>query len=251
MSGHTPPPGAHGPDSASADPDVAAAELALGVLDGGERAVALRRVLADPNFARAVETWRAYFAQLFDLWPEMAPSGAVLERLDRTIDAPVGDPTTAPRRASLLWPAIAAVTSLIAASLLFVVLLRPAPVAPPAKPVVAAARPEILVAAIDAEKAGGPVAAVYDPGTGGLRLTEARMAQAHQSAELWIIGADATPHSLGLLRTDGTTVLRVSPVNRAQLAAGATLAISLEAVGGSPTGLPQGPVVAKGTLSRV
>ena len=32
--------------------DVAAAELALGVLDGEERAAALRRVLAEPDFAR-------------------------------------------------------------------------------------------------------------------------------------------------------------------------------------------------------
>ena len=43
-----------------------AAELALGLLDGDERAAALRRVLADPAFAREVEDWRNRMAGLFD-----------------------------------------------------------------------------------------------------------------------------------------------------------------------------------------
>ena len=41
------------------DPDMAAAELALGVLEGEERATALRRVLSEPAFAAEVERWRA------------------------------------------------------------------------------------------------------------------------------------------------------------------------------------------------
>ncbi|MGJ3628226.1 hypothetical protein AB5I41_17070 [Sphingomonas sp. MMS24-JH45] len=49
--------------------DMAAAELALGVLDGDERAAALRRVLAEPDFAREVARWRDYLAALFADWP--------------------------------------------------------------------------------------------------------------------------------------------------------------------------------------
>ncbi|KQS03424.1 anti-sigma factor [Sphingomonas sp. Leaf357] len=236
------------------DPDVAAAELALGLLEGEERALALRRVLAEPGFAHSVEVWRTYLSRLFDLWPEMTPSGGVLARIERSIDAPAVPVEMPAQRRSLLWPGIAAVASLLAASLLLVVLLRPisVPTAPPQpKPTMAPAPAQILVAAIDPATTGAPVTAVYDPASGGLRLTEAALADANQSAELWIIGADATPHSLGLLRTKGGTVLTVNAANRAQIAAGATLAISLEAVGGSPTGQPQGPVVAKGTLSQV
>lgn len=243
------------PEPDGPDPDVAAAELALGLLEGDERAAALRRVLAEPGFARSVEIWRGHLAQMFDLWPEMTPSGAVFARLERTIDAPVAPPELATvKRPALLWPGIAAFASLIAASLLLVIVMRPIPVpkAPPqARTPVAVAPAQILVAAIDSGKAGAPVAAVYDPASGALRLTEAALADANQSAELWIIGADATPHSLGLLRTKGGTTLSISAANRAVIAAGATLAISLEAVGGSATGLPQGPVVAKGTLSQV
>ena len=47
----TPEPDTHDPEPQ----DVAAAELALGLLDGEERAAALRRVLAEPAFAAEVE----------------------------------------------------------------------------------------------------------------------------------------------------------------------------------------------------
>lgn len=250
------PAEAEGPEPDGPDPDMAAAELALGLLEGDERAQALRRVLAEPGFAQSVDAWRSRLAQLFDLWPEMTPSGGVFARVERSIDAPstpLADPV---RRTGLLWPGIAAVASLIAASLLLVVMLRPAPPIPaprtaPSAPVVAALPAKMLVAAIAPDAAGAPVTAIYDPATGGLRLTEAALADANQSAELWIIGADATPRSLGLLRNKGGTTLTVNAANRARIAAGATLAVSLEAVGGSATGLPQGPVVAKGTLSQV
>ncbi len=92
---------------------------------------------------------------------------------------------------------------------------------------------------------------MYDPASGGLRLSAAALADANQSAELWIIGKDAKPHSLGLLRTAGASTFTVSPANRAQLAEGGLLAVTLEAVGGSPTGAPQGTIVAKGVLSQV
>jgi anti-sigma-K factor RskA len=68
---------------------------------------------------------------------------------------------------------------------------------------------------------------------------------------LWVIPADGTPHSLGVLRTQGATALTLRPENRQRIAAGAVLAVTVEPVGGSPSGLPTGPVVAKGILSRV
>ncbi|WP_244624442.1 anti-sigma factor [Sphingomonas sp. So64.6b] len=237
------------------DPDVAAAELALGLLEGEERAVALRRVLAEPGFAQQVERWRLHLAQLFDVWPEVdAPSG-VMERVDLALDGPATPPPVTLLRTGRLWPGLAAASSLIAASLLMIVLIRPAPpvpvAVPPKQQPVAAAPARMLVASIDPSAAGKPVTAVYDPVTGGLRLTESTLADANRSAELWVIAADGIPHSLGLLRTSGGTNFTLAGDKRARLAVGATLAISLEPVGGSPTGLPTGPVVATGALSQV
>lgn len=62
------------------------------------------------------------------------------------------------------------------------------------------------------------------------------------SLELWLI-TDAGPVSLGLLPTTGTGTMKMPPsVKGDQL----TLAVSLEPVGGSPTGQPTGPVLTSG-----
>ena len=228
-------------------PDVSAAELALGVLDGEERAVALRRVLAEPGFAQSVEAWRGYLGQLFAVWPEVAAPEGVFERVERSIDAPHAIAT--PSRP--FWPAVAGLTSLAAAGLLVFVVARPpqAPLPVPA-PVVVPAQP-LLVASIAPTAKGAAIAAVYDPARGVLRVTAADMPAAGRSTELWVIGADKTPHSLGLLTPGGATSVTPALAVRRQLAAGATLAVTIEPEGGSPTGAPTGPIVLKGDLSAV
>jgi anti-sigma-K factor RskA len=225
-------------------PDMAAAELALGLLDGEERATALRRVLAEPGFAGSVERWRGYLGQLFDLWPEAAAPAGVFERVERTLDAPAH---VAPARPARFWPALAALTSVAAAALLVFIVVRPNPVPPPPS---ISARAPTLVAAIAPTAKGTPMAAVYDPARGQLRMTEASAPAADRSAELWVIGADQIPHSLGVMRVQGGMTNVPMPI-RAQFAAGATLAVTIEPLGGSPSGKPTGPIVAAGKLSTV
>lgn len=243
------------PDTGMAEPDMAAAELALGVLAGEERALAVRRVLAEPGFARSVEQWRGHLAQLFDLWPAIEPRD-IFARIERSLDAPVASLAVLPRpAASKLWPGLAALSSVAAAGLLVVLVTRPVPTppAPAPRPTVATIAPTaspVLVAAIAPDK-GATVTAVYDPAGGALRLTEAALADANRTAQLWVIAGDGVPHSLGLLPAHGASRFTVPAGDRARLAAGALLAVSLEPVGGSPTGLPTGPVVAKGALSLV
>lgn len=237
-------------------PNMAAGELALGVLEGDDRVHALRRVLAEPDFAREVEQWRGHLAQLFDLWPSVVPPQRVFARIERSIDAAAMPRIDVPARASRFWPAATALSSIAAAALMAVVLGRPeeAPFADrPASrpPVMTTATPKMLVAAIDPSVKGSPVTAIYDPVSGSLRLTVATFARTDRSAELWVIAGDKVPHSLGLLDVTGNTTVVVAPVNRIRLSTGAVLAISLEPVGGSPTGLPTGPVVATGALSQV
>ncbi|MEO5867724.1 MAG: anti-sigma factor [Sphingomonas sp.] len=247
-------------------PDMTAAELALGLLDGDERAAALRRLLAERTFAVEVEAWRGHLAQLFDLWPEVTPPATALARLELSLDGP--HPATAavlsdgPRpnaRSARLWQGVAGLSSLAAAALLLVLVTRPAARFPQPAPIVSptpgpareAAMPAgMLVAAIMPTDKSGPVNAVYDPHSGGMRLTAMPLADGRHSAELWVIAGDGVPHSLGLMH-DGGTAMAVGRDNRARLAAGALLAVSLEPIGGSPTGKPTGPVVAKGALALV
>lgn len=247
MSDETPIP----PDEDA--PDMTAAELALGLLDGEERAAALRRLLGDRAFAAEVETWRDHLAQLYDLWPEVKASGDVFGRVERSLDWPTATVARAvPTNRRWMWPAMTGLSSLAAAALLLVLVTRPVP-QPSVTPHPAATAPvpaTMLVAAVTPAKGGAPMTAVYDPASGGMRVTSQAMADATRSAELWVIAGDGVPHSLGLLPASGGR-MPVNTANRARLAAGATLAVSLEPIGGSPTGLPTGPVVATGALSRV
>ncbi len=224
--------------------DVAAAELALGLLDGEERGAALRRVLAEPGFAAQVEWWRSRLAALFDLWPEHAAPPHLAARIEASLDG-----TPAPAKTSrFAWPALAAVTSAIAASLLLFVMVRPEPTVPVSQPIPVARPTSVLVAMLGDAKS--PVAAVYDPANGALRVAAGPGVPDARVAQLWVIGGDGVPHSLGLL-SGRPTSLAPKGVDRGRITPGATLAISVEPLGGSPTGLPTGPVVATGVVARV
>jgi anti-sigma-K factor RskA len=230
------------------DPDLTAGELALGLLEGDERAIALRRVLAEPGFAREVERWRSYLAQLFADWPAIEPPAGLWDRIAGSLDG-----ARRSRPISRLWRPIAGVTTLIAACLALVLFIRPAPPPPPGSAPAPIAHGPMLVAQLapspSAASGAQAVAAVYDPVTDALRVGPAPLAGTGKAAELWVIPAGGAPHSMGVLNPDRETPMPVGPHNRPLLAPGATLAISIEPPGGSPTGKPTGPVVATGALA--
>lgn len=228
--------------------DVAAAELALGLLEGEERSVALRRVLAEPGFAAQVEWWRSRLAALFDLWHERAAPSHIGARIEASLDGAAIGTTTPAKVSRFPWPALTAFTSAIAACLLLFVMLRPEPTVPVSQPIPVPRPTSVLVAMLGDAKS--PIAAVYDPANGGLRVAAGPDVPNARVAELWVIGGDGVPHSLGLL-SGQPTVLAPKGVDRGRIATGATLAISVEPLGGSPTGLPTGPVVATGVVARV
>ena len=218
------------------DPDMTAAELALGLLDGEERAAALRRVLADPDFAREVEQWRQRLAGLFDDYPEVAAPEAVVERLARP------DAEAQPRgRSAFRWPVAAMVTAFAAMIALFVV-LQPASrvVGPPH---------HMMVASLMMSDKSAAVPAMVDMTTGEMRIGETRMAPQGKTAQLWMIGGDGVPKPMGMLASAGPSRMMLPMEKRRGLKAGIMLAVSIEPLGGSPTGLPTGPVVASGKLS--
>ena len=72
-----------------------------------------------------------------------------------------------------------------------------------------------------------------------------------EDLELWVLPQSGSPVSIGLLPRAGTQnyELDVSTVTRLEGATG--LAVSIEPRGGSPTGLPTGPVVYQGQLVTV
>jgi anti-sigma-K factor RskA len=222
-------------------PDVTAAELALGLLEGEERAAAVRRQLADPAFAGEVERWRDHFATLFAAWPDAEPSPALEARVLGTAN----DAGAAPERR---WKWLAGGSSLVAAALAVLLVTRSpetAPVVPPAQ----GQAPATMVAAL-APVEGAPMPARYDAGHHRLTIGGDMPLPAGKSAQLWAIGADGVPRPLGLLQQVAPGQL-VADATDEPIPSGTVLAISLEPEGGSPTGKPTGPELARGTLTTI
>ncbi|TGN39335.1 anti-sigma factor [Marinobacter confluentis] len=76
-----------------------------------------------------------------------------------------------------------------------------------------------------------------------LRPVAATAAQTGKDYELWIVPQDGNPVSLGVIPEGNTYQVTLDDETRALLDRSRTLAISLEPVGGSPTGAPTGPIL--------
>jgi anti-sigma-K factor RskA len=207
--------------------DLLAAEYVLGVLDLADRAAAEARLRRDISFAAAVAAWEN---RLADLNEEFAPVPApeVFARIEARLF-----PQPEVRKRGWLSFLMGAATAAVAvvAVVAFLILT-------PADP--------SLTAVLTAD--ASPLR--YEAVIAGDELTLTRVAgdaaAETQDYELWIIVDDAAPVSLGVLT--GQSVTLPTPEGAA---AGYVLAITLETLGGSPTGAPQGPVVAAGPLTEV
>ena len=106
-----------------------------------------------------------------------------------------------------------------------------------------------MVAVLGDEKEAKVVAS-WDPDRKQLILAVAGKLSGNSahSHELWVIPAGGKPVSLGTLSGSDQSHVRLANALADLLREGATIAISVEPRGGSPTGSPTGPVVASGPL---
>ena len=94
--------------------------------------------------------------------------------------------------------------------------------------------------------------ASWEPGQSGGRLLRIRVIGhaemgPNSAWELWMLpGGDQKPVSLGLITTHETQVVKIPAALAARLDTATGLAMSVEPAGGSPTGLPTGPVLYAG-----
>lgn len=227
------------------DPGSVAAEFALGVLSGDALAEARARAASDPAFAQEVARWNGRFAPLLEEIDPVTAPDALWHRIEQaTGAAPGGSNVIALRRRVTVWRGLTGAMTALAATLAVVMVNRPVPPPPVAVP---AASP--MVAMI---KAGTEVAAVanWDKATRALLVSEVKMPVVPgRDYELWVIPADGTPRSVGVMPATPHLRMALAGPMAAMLAEGATLAVSLEPRGGSPTGAPTGPVVASGKLA--
>lgn len=224
----------------SDDDDLLAAELALG-LNGGladDPAAAERRV-SDPEFADRVAWWEQRLAGLtMPLGTEPSPQlwTQIAARL------PQNDNTRQENSGGLLrWKVISGALAAVSALTLFMLAQRPQIELPPAP-----GAPQ--VASLAGVK-GSALAVSYDSTARRLTIAPVQLDPGQGDAELWVIPVGATePISLGVIDTRKPSSRQLDPVKARLIATGATLAISLEPTGGSPTGRATGPIVASGKL---
>lgn len=237
-----------------------AAEYALGVLDGADRRTAEELAARDPSFAASVDRWRAEIAPIVETVAPIAPPADLWSRIEAEI-APMK--SAAPIARPSLWSSLGfwrglSFATTAAAAVLAALLLSPqsAP-APTAAEPEATFKPAVLgpMAAAPLMTEGGSalVAAAYDPAQRTVIVTPTGKVelQPTQVLELWIIVGDKAPRSLGVIDPANPQAHVLPEDVRADLAAGAALAVSVEPTGGSPTGAPTGRVVAQGKLTKV
>ncbi|MDN5927695.1 MAG: anti-sigma factor [Hyphomicrobiales bacterium] len=229
--------------------DLIAAEYVVGALSAEERRQAALRIDRDPGFARLVEAWEARLSPLADDYPEVEPPAAAKQVIDRMLFAEGGAvmPGGAPAG---LWQSLAFWRGLAAAALALLVVAVAAPLLAPRS--ISPEGGTQFVASIAPKDSDVGYLAYYDPAVRSLSLAHVsgEREQGH-AFELWAIEGQAKPVSLGVIPAGKTIRVRISPEIGKLLANGGTLAISLEAPGGSTTGQPTGPVVAVGGLNQI
>lgn len=226
------------------DIEMIAGEYVLGTLDRAERAAFQRRLLIDPASVAAVAAWQDRLAPLLLAVPETAPAPALWDRID------AGSHPANDNRAVRRWQAATAAAALIA-MVSTGVALRPRPAPGPA-PQMAQQTPQPLFQTVAAlsERGGAPALLVtYDKATRSMRVMPVDVApRPGHSLELWVIAGKAAPKSIGLMREGGATALGRMAIDMAQ---DNVIAVSVEPEGGSPTGLPTGPVIYSGKMIQL
>lgn len=223
-----------------------ASEYAMGVLGQEEMRAAERRCETDPAFRQAVEEWHTQLSPMLDEVDPVQPPPAVWTAIEERTG---GAAASAQGWWSSLgfWRGFSAVSGSVAAAALAALLFLP-----PAGLLLTPQPSQPLIATLTAQGQAPAFVARFDPETGALFVRAALEDTAEQRvAELWLIPGDGVPRSLGLLDKQGLGDLKLSADNLAVFGGGATLAVSLEPAGGSPTGAPTGPVIASGKLEPI
>lgn len=223
--------------------DLLAAEYAIGLLDPVERLAVERRRANDAVFATLCETWMHRLAELLE-GNEVAPDPALWPRIVARVPADRGGDTAVLRRSLRRWKASTLAASIAAMVLGGLALGRHRE--PPATLVVQPTPAAPMVVILTSSDRGAIVSLSFDPVTRTLAVASQDLHVGKHSAQLWVIPADNKPRSLGLLPDDRRHWRTLPAGAAANMVAGATLAISLEPVGGSPTGQPTGPVILSG-----
>jgi len=229
-------------DDGPGEDSVLVAEYVLGLLDPAEHDRLRERLRDEPKLRRELAYWQSRFSTLDTEFAETPAPASVLPAIENRLFA-------APARRSLwenlvFWRSLAGAAAAVAIIAVGVNVMRPAPLSP-------TEFATQLVAALSDQGSGVSFVALYDQSSGMFRLTAlSGAAVPDKDFELWMIEAGGKPVSMGVVPM-GRAEMPMPEDMRSHFNPGTVLAVTLEPKGGSPTGDPTGPVVAKGAAAAI
>ncbi len=225
------------------------AEYVLGVLDADARAAVAQEIQTTDEAAAAVALWQRRLTPLAQEVAAVEPAAYVWARILSALQLSAPAPVQ-PRKGLWdnlpLWHWIGIGASFVAAA--SIVLMVTYPRLPPAPVTVSVG---YMVSAIQQDNGVTGWTATMDLQHSRMVVVPATpvvLAQG-RAPELWLIPVGQKPISVGMITREKPTTLALAPALLAQLGPTAMLAVSVEPVGGSPTGQPTGPVIGKGAIS--
>lgn len=225
---------------------VAAGEYVLGTLDAAGKAEVEKTLQTNAELRDEINFWERRLAGLGLRLKATAPRPMVWLDIQQQLKRSntVSLRPAQPGRMTTAWALLATAASLVLAVGLVVQLQKPPLVI--TEPVPVAAVSYVALLEIPETTMKWSVSVTPERKQIVLRATgDAPVVAKDRDAELWLI-TDAGPVSMGLLPKSGE-IRRDFPAGM-MLASGKTLAVSIEPVGGSPTGSPTGPVVTTGSV---
>lgn len=214
--------------------DRLAAEYVLGTLRGRARR-RFERWLVSPQVGDIVKGWEERLAGLEPRLNQVTPPATVWRGIESRLAVGGRKPTTR-------WLAIAA--SLLFFAVIGFYALRQPPTLVATQKAVIQENPQTIYWHVELFGDNQELA---------VHVQTSHALEAGKALELWVLPAPGVnqgqPVSLGLLPASGAERRALTPAQRAALAGARQLAVSLEPAGGSPTGLPTGPVLHVASLA--
>lgn len=214
-----------------------AAEYVLGSLRGAARKRFERWMMESAQVRQEVWFWEQKLGLLSAGSTEVVPPSSVWDSIERRLwpQQYQGGKAQAQASKRWFWPTLSALAT-AAALVMAVVLVQTLPSGSQAQ----------LSGAIVQADTKDPLWLVSETGQGKLlklRAVAASAAATGKDYELWIVPDSGQPLSLGVIPVGGLHQVTLTDQARQALSQSRTLAISLEPVGGSPTGAPTGPIL--------
>lgn len=223
------------------DRNLTAGEYVLGTLRGAARRRFARLIERDADARAQTQDWERRLNALAESVPGVAPPESLWPKIERDIER--GTTAQVIWRSAAFWRGFSAVATAVAASL-FVLLIQSQTPAPPAIPSSVAvlndaeAKPAFLVRADFKAHA-----VTVEP------LREHHKAET-VDYELWAVPKTegVQPVSLGVIAVERKQSIALTDKQFDSLRHAIAMAVSLEPLGGSPTGTPTGEVRFQGAL---